>query len=121
MDVDVPEESAINLVDLLESLEPMRKDTCANCATKIVSLIATHTESAPIDIGYLTRCSHLICATCQPQVLFMTGRDGTEQYYSLYGETSDTVHIHTLDNTALEPADPVAPVYNPDLTVPTDS
>ena len=124
MDVDVPEESAINPVDLMESLEAMGKDTCANCDTKIVSLISTHTES--IGTGYLTRCSHLICATCRPQVLIMTGRDGTEQYCTLCGETSDTGHFHTFNNIAQEPADPVdgdpfysTPVYNPDLTIPT--
>jgi len=126
MDVDVPEESSINPVDLLESLEAMGNDTCANCDTKIVSLIPTHTEGAPISTGYLTRCSHLICATCRPQVLLMTGRDGTEQYCSLCGETSDTVHVHTFDNIGQEPVDSVdgdpfysAPVFNPDLTVPT--
>lgn len=119
MDVDVPEEGVINLVDLLESLEAIGKDTCANCDTKITSLITTHTESTSIDIGYLTKCSHLICATCRPQVLILTGRDATEQYCTLCRETSDTVHVHTFDNTTLGPADTVAPIYNPDHTVPT--
>lgn len=126
MDVDVPEESVTNPVDLLESLEAIGQDTCANCDTKIISLISTRTEIAP-STGYLTRCSHLICATCRPHVLFMTRRDGAEKYCILCGETSDSGHVHTFDNIALESVDPpvdedpfhAAPGYNPDLTVPT--
>ena len=103
MDVDGPEENAINPVALLELLEVMEQDTCANCDTKIVSLISSHTSGPPV-FGYLTRCSHLICAACLPQVLFMTGRNTTEQCCNLCGETSDTSHIHNFDDMAVEQA-----------------
>jgi len=60
MGVDVPEESAINPIDLLESLEAMGKDTCTNCDTKIVLLISTyHRKYFQYWLSYKMLAPHL--------------------------------------------------------------